>query len=84
MNGTRRGGFPTPRAQFINNGFRLGEFLGKRGLGGSWWKALPSSLELGNTQGWRGEFGKATRVCFWKGVRKLANQRASQEVLQEL
>jgi hypothetical protein len=28
----RRGGFPTPRAQFINNGFGLGEFLGKRGL----------------------------------------------------
>jgi len=26
------GGFPTPRAQFINNGFGLGEFLGKRGL----------------------------------------------------
>jgi len=24
------GGFPTPRAQFINNGFGLGEFLGKR------------------------------------------------------
>ena len=32
MNGTRRGGFPTPRAQFINNGFGLGEFWGKRGL----------------------------------------------------
>ena len=28
----RRGGFPTPRAQFFNNGFGLGEFLGKRGL----------------------------------------------------
>jgi len=28
----RRGGFPTPRAQFINNGFGLGEFFGKRGL----------------------------------------------------
>ena len=28
----RRGGFPTPRAQFINNGFGLGEFLDKRGL----------------------------------------------------
>jgi hypothetical protein len=26
----RRGGFPTPRAQFINNGFGLGEFLDKR------------------------------------------------------
>ena len=26
------GGFPTPRAQFINNGFGLGEFLDKRGL----------------------------------------------------
>ena len=32
MNGTRPGGLPTPRAQFINNGFGLGEFLGKRGL----------------------------------------------------
>jgi hypothetical protein len=31
----RRGGFSTPRAQFINNGFGLGEFLGKRGHGGS-------------------------------------------------
>jgi hypothetical protein len=30
----RRGGLPTPRAQFINNGFGLGEFLGKRGLNG--------------------------------------------------
>jgi len=29
---TRRGGFPTPRTQFINNGFGLGEFLDKRGL----------------------------------------------------
>ena len=54
----RRGGFPSPRAQLINNGFGLGEFLSKRGLAGSWWKALPSSLELGNIQGWRGEFGK--------------------------
>jgi len=26
------GGLPTPRAQFINNGFGLGEFLGKRGV----------------------------------------------------
>jgi hypothetical protein len=26
----RRGGFPIPRAQFINNGFGLGEFLCKR------------------------------------------------------
>tara|TARA_B100001250_G_scaffold213273_1_gene182910 strand:- start:725 stop:901 length:177 start_codon:yes stop_codon:yes gene_type:complete len=26
------GGFPTPRTQFINNGFGLGEFLDKRGL----------------------------------------------------
>ena len=30
MNGTRRGGLPTPRAQLINNGFGLGEFLGKK------------------------------------------------------
>ena len=30
----RRGGLPTPRAQLINNGFGLGEFLGKRGLSG--------------------------------------------------
>jgi len=29
---TGGGGFPTPRAQFINNGFGLGEFLDKRGL----------------------------------------------------
>ena len=28
----RRGGLSTPRAQFINNGFGLGEFLCKRGL----------------------------------------------------
>ena len=28
----RRGGLPTPCAQFINNGFGLGEFLGKRRL----------------------------------------------------
>jgi hypothetical protein len=28
----RWGGFPTSRAQFNNNGFGLGEFLGKRGL----------------------------------------------------
>ena len=27
----RGGGFPTSRAQFINNGFGLGEFLGKKG-----------------------------------------------------
>ena len=32
MNANRRGGFPTSHAQFINNGFGLGEFLGKRGL----------------------------------------------------
>ena len=32
MNANRRGGFPTPRAQFINNGFGLGEFFDKRGL----------------------------------------------------
>ena len=31
-NRRRGGGFPTPRAQFINNGFGLGEFLGKRGV----------------------------------------------------
>jgi hypothetical protein len=31
----RRGGLSTPRAQFINNGLGLGEFLGKRGHGGS-------------------------------------------------
>jgi len=28
----RAGGFPTPRTQSINNGFGLGELLGKRGL----------------------------------------------------
>jgi len=28
----RAGGLPTPRAQFINNGFGFGEFSGKRGL----------------------------------------------------
>tara|TARA_B100001750_G_scaffold169893_1_gene138314 strand:+ start:204 stop:503 length:300 start_codon:yes stop_codon:yes gene_type:complete len=32
MNANRRGGFPAPRTQFINNGFGLGEFFSKRGL----------------------------------------------------
>jgi len=29
------GGFPTPRAQFINNGFWLGEFFGQKRANGA-------------------------------------------------